>query len=83
MNRNNWIVNIKGGANQTGFEISVVRKNNTHGIKSYGWFDEDKLLISHSGGPCQTPVISLVWDYLVAIAEQVAAELNAMEKINE
>ena len=72
-----WIVNTKGGPEKPSFEISVLRDNNTHGIRSYGWFDEDKLLISHSGGPCTWPVTPRVWEGLVAVAEQVAEEMNA------
>lgn len=76
-----WIVKIFGGPNKKSFEISVVRKENKHGQNSYGWFDKDKLLISHNGGPCDWPVIPLVWDKLVQVAEEVAKELNRIEPI--
>lgn len=76
---NRWIVNIKGKANESSFEICVVRENNTHGIISYGWFDENKLLISHNGGPCTWPLIQLVWDKMIKLANEVAIELNASE----
>lgn len=70
-----WIVNIKDGPSAP-FEISVVRSDNTHGIDSYGWFDENKLLISHSGGPCPWGVKPFVWDMLIKIAERVADRMN-------
>lgn len=71
-----WIVNTKGGANKQHFEISVVHVDNEHGQRSYGWFDDHKLLISHNGGPCQWPVTQQVWDKLVQVANEVATELN-------
>lgn len=74
-----WVVNIKGEAGDKDFEISVLRDDNEHGKKSYGWFDESKLLIGHNGGPCEWPVIPLVWDGLVHLAYFVVEELNAQE----
>lgn len=70
-----WIVDIKGAPDRN-FEISVVRSDNTHGIASYGWHGPNKIHISSSGGPCNTKVPQLVWDKLVRVAEEVAAELN-------
>lgn len=72
-----WVVNIKGKANHASFEISVVRDDNEHGKRSYGWFGENKLLISHNGGPCSWPLTPLVWDKMVKAAHEVADELNA------
>ena len=71
-----WIVNTKGGPQKTSFEISVIRRDNAHGIQSYGWFDENKLLISHNGGPCQWLITGRVWDKLLTVADEVANELN-------
>lgn len=71
-----WIAHIKGEAGDKSFEICVVKKDNTHGFKSYGWFDENKLLISHNGGPCHWPLEKIVWDKLVKVAEEVAEILN-------
>lgn len=77
--RRRWIVKVFGRAGAESFEISVVRSDNEHGQKSYGWFDENKLLISHNGGPCHWPVIKPVWDRLIKAAQEVADELNAKE----
>lgn len=74
-----WIVDVKGAACEEGFEISVLRDDNTHGKRSYGWFDRNKLLISHNGGPCRWPLTQKVWDKMVALAHEVADELNAEE----
>lgn len=71
-----WEVHTKGFAGNDSFEISVLRTSNTHDKRSYGWFGKDKLLISHSGGPCTWPVTSMVWDKLLDLADEVAAELN-------
>ena len=77
---NKWIVNIKGSPEKTHFEISVLRENNAFGQRSYGWFDYDKLLISHNGGPCGDFVIPVVWDGLVELANKIADQLNASEE---
>ena len=71
-----WVVEIKGQAGAEGFEIAVLRDDNTHGKRSYGWFGDDKLLITHNGGPCRWPLTQKVWDKQVAVAHEVAAELN-------
>ena len=76
-----WIVNIQGAAGKETFEISVLRENNRHGIASYGWFDEEKLLISHNGGPCHWPVTPFVWEGLVKLATYVADQLNKEELV--
>ncbi len=73
---NKWIVNVKGGAGKGSFEISVVREDNEHGIASYGWFDDNKLLIGSSGGPCCDTVTPRIWIGLMALASVVASELN-------
>lgn len=73
---NKWIVSTKGGPEKTHFEISVLRENNAFGQRSYGWFDKDKLLISHNGGPCGDFVIPAVWNGLVKLAKEIADQLN-------
>ena len=74
---NKWIVDVKGEANGSSFEISVLRENNTHGRESFGWFGVDKRLISSSGGPCRNCVTESVWDMLIHVAHIEAAMLNA------
>ena len=76
-----WEVQIKDARkSRQGFEITVIRQNNIHGHRSWGWIDANKLLISSSGGPCRDEVIPLVWDKLVKLAQEVADELNAKEQ---
>jgi hypothetical protein len=77
-----WIVDIKGMAGSRSFEISVLREDNQLGIKSYGWFGSDKLLITHNGGPCQWPLDKIVWSKAVKLAHEVADELNGSSPIN-
>lgn len=74
-----WIVSIKGGAGTRSFEIAVVRQSNTHGQGSYGWFDRDKLLITHDGGPCNWPLTQRVWDKMLRAAQETADEMNDEE----
>jgi len=74
-----WIVHIKDERSNDCFEITVLREDNEHGIESYGWIDEDKLLISSSGGASEDLVTEKVWDKLVRVACEVARELNQEE----
>lgn len=74
--RDPWKVHVFGAAESSSFEISVVRTSNTHGQRSYGWFGEAKLLISHNGGPCMWPVTKAVWTRLLRVAQETADELN-------
>jgi hypothetical protein len=78
-----WEVHTKGGPNRSSFEIAVLRSDNQHGKASYGWFDSDKLLVSHNGGPCQWPVNTFVWERLLSVAEQLAAHLNRVPESAE
>lgn len=71
-----WIVEAKGCVGSRSFEISVIRTSNVHGRKSYGWFDKDKLLITHNGGPCDCPLSQRVWDKMLRVAQEVADEMN-------
>jgi hypothetical protein len=75
-----WEVNIKGTYETHHFEISVVTENNLHGKQSYGWFDKDKLLISHNGGPYDCPVTKQVWYKLIKVAHEIVEELNRCER---
>lgn len=79
-----WVVDIKGGAYSDAFEISLVRDSFKHGKSSYGWFGADKLLVSHSGGPCRNQVTKTVWDKLVQLAHDTAGEMNeALDIVRE
>lgn len=78
-NKAKWIVHTKRGPNNPNFEVCVIRSDNQHGQISFGWFDENKLYISSSGGPCLCSVTPAVWDGLVKLAETIAAQLNANE----
>lgn len=74
-----WEVQIFGEPCSESWEITVIRKNNLHGHASWGWIDENKLLISHNGGWCRWPLIQPVWDRMVKVAHEVCQELNAAE----
>lgn len=74
-----WEVQIKGEKCTGDFEITVIRQSNDHGHRSWGWMDDNKLLISHSGGPCTWPLTEKVWDKMIILANEVAKELNQKE----
>lgn len=71
-----WEVQVKGGKCSSSWKISVIRKGNKHGHESWGWFDDDKLLISHNGGPCHWPIVEFVWDAHMKTAHELCAKLN-------
>ena len=74
-----WIVDIKGRADYAASEISVLREDYTLGIRSFGWFFNDRKLVIYQSSPADWSPIPLVWDKLVKMAEEIAAELNAAE----
>ena len=74
-----WLVNVHGDPNKS-YEISVLRDNNVHGKRSYGWADTNKIIISGSGGPCNYTVPPFVFDRLVKLAQEFARHLNSLEK---
>jgi hypothetical protein len=76
---NKWEVHTKGGPDSRTFEIAVIRANNEHGKRSYGWFGPDKLLITHCGGPCNDTVTPEAWDLLIVAAHQLAQRKNSEE----
>lgn len=71
-----WLVQVKGDPNGARWEISVVREDNDHGRASWGWFDQNKLLVSHNGGPCDWPLAPGLGALMVEVAERLAAHLN-------
>ena len=80
---NKWVVDVKGSAGKTPFEITVLRDNNEHGKLSYGWIGKDKLLITHNGGPCDWPLEPIVWNKAIKLAQDVADQLNSAMKYKE
>ena len=75
-----WVPHSKGAPGKNSFEISVVREDNDHGFKSYGWFkDDEKRLITHNGGPCNWPISEFVWCRAMETAKAYADYLNHQE----
>lgn len=74
-----WEVQVKGEKCSASWEISVIRKDNEHGHRSWGWFDDTKLLVSHNGGPCDWPIVEFVWDAQIRIAHELCDKLNSGE----
>lgn len=59
------------------FEISVLKDDNEHGKKSYGWADETKLILFSSndcGLSTTSPKKDLEW--MIKVAETTVAALN-------
>jgi hypothetical protein len=71
-----WVVDVKGDPNGECWEISVLKESNEHGKSSFGWFDENKLLISHNGGPCSWPLAPGIGQLMIELAHKYADYLN-------
>jgi len=78
---NKWIPQIFGDPNGQAWEISVVLEDNEHGRKSWGWFGEDKILISHNGGPCNWPLGPGLGSLMIEVANRYADYLNRKEQL--
>ena len=76
MKKYEWKAQVFGDIEGKSWEISVVRVDNLHGQKSWGWFDETKLLVSHNGGPCHWPLAPGLGLVMKKIAEGYANLLN-------
>ena len=72
-----WMVQVKGEKCSTSWEISVVRRDDKHGQKSYGWFGNTKILVSHSGGGFKWAICKFVWDRHIQTANDLCDKLNA------
>ena len=90
MSKDKWVVNTKGGYTTDDFEISVVRSSNRDGKESYGWYGNDKIMISADtmGETQETDkkfkkFKKLVWGKLVRVAKEIADELNASERASD
>lgn len=77
-----WEVQVFGERCSETWEISVVHVDNLYGKRSWGGFDDKKLLISHNGGPCNWPLKGFVFDQQVALAHEVAHRLNSGESLD-
>ncbi len=72
-----WVVNIIGAPNQA-YEISIVRDSETLAKQCYGWFDENKVLISEG----LIGVSFRVWSAMIELADNEAINLNSEEVTN-
>lgn len=77
-----WIPQVLGDPDGDNWEISVVREDNTHGRKSWGWFGKNKFLVSHNGGPCSWSLAPGLGGVMVKIAQDYAESLNSKETID-
>lgn len=73
--KSKWIVVKHGDKNE--FEISIVRETNRHGRVSWGWFDENKILISSTHHGVRIP--SSIYNMLLKLAQTAANKFNIRE----
>lgn len=85
-----WIVHSKGGKDpSTGWEVALVREDNDHGMRSYGWCDDDisdyskcsKVLIgTYSPSHCAGSMVPEAFGAACYLASMI---LNRIEKEEE
>lgn len=75
MIKQKWIVHPYAYGERGHREISVIHESFTHGLRSYGWFNVDKKLISQDSmyGNMDDGAYKL----LIKYAEDMASDLNA------
>lgn len=74
-----WLVQVFGRRESGHFEISIVRERNSHGRRSWGWFDHNKLLVCHNGTG-SVVLTDSIWNWQIAIANEVCDKMNAEEE---
>jgi hypothetical protein len=79
---NTWEVNIIDQRCCGSWEISVLKKSNIHGKKSYGWIDQNKILISADIGYKPDSICGFVFKEHVKIANELCRRLNSGQSID-
>ena len=79
MTNDTWKVQVLGERTKA-WEISVVRITNTHGQRSWGWFDAEKILVN-SGHHRAWPMAEWVWNQQISMANELCRRLNAGEDL--
>lgn len=74
----NWIVHPFSFQEKGHREISVVRKNNIHGLRSYGWFGENKIFIAKD--TMYGDLHEKAYDAVLIVAKDLAEQLNEANK---
>lgn len=72
----NWVVSVKGEPERYGYEIAIVREDDTHGLSSYGWHGPTKLIIS-GDSPSRCPLPKPIWEDLILLATRWASRMSA------
>lgn len=76
--KNKWKVLVLGRKGTTEWEITVVHVDNKHGQESYGWYDNDKILVS-TCDDFGIPLLREVWDGQIKLAKEICKKLNSGE----
>ena len=79
MKQDKWLVSVKGSWERNGWEIFLVRSSNNHGLKSWGWYDQNNKIPVSISGPYYGSIPKELWRNLIKLAENTANELNIKE----
>ena len=75
-----WRVHVKGNPKE-GYEISIIRADNYHGFRSYGWSDRNhKRIIAEANG--QTSISERAFNTLIRDAHEMANNMNEREGVD-
>lgn len=71
-----WIVSVQHSHDFINYEISCVREGNIHGQNSYGWFDNNKILIAESSENDNQDIRKMLFKEQLRLAYKIKEELN-------
>jgi len=69
-----WIVHPHSYADKGAIAISVIHESYLHGLKSYGWYNSDKIFVA--SGTMYGQISEDLHPVLIAFAEIKAAKMN-------
>lgn len=81
METGRWVVQVFGEKCSKHWEISVTRIDHSMYGRSWGWFDDGKLLVSHNGGPGEWPIAEFVWERHIRTANALCYWLNRIDDL--
>jgi hypothetical protein len=82
-NKSHWDVLVKGKHGGHGHEISIIRSNNNWAIKSYGWPNANKKIISDKNGNTFGGMNKRIFHIVLRECQKDANEMNKKEGFSE
>ena len=80
MEKNDWIVNVKGNPESRKWELAIVKRHNGTGLNAFGGWNSEKIRVSISDGFACDRVL---FDSLMTLAYHHAIYLNRRDGFEE